>query len=211
MRYTVNGKNLAVGRLMPRGKNADSRLKHVVVNKDGMTAFHPNGIVRVSLPAGVAQPTSPILVPQETVDRWRLTPDERMDIPEDVTEPGVTSPDYLVPSVKNIIPDPDLQFATATVNGELLLKMLKVACEVCEDGEKAIKLRFYPNESKLRIDAYRQPGQQEFVAVLTELDYAGDYIPGDKSSDAPKVEVAEKKPTPKGLALKTDTGRKFRA
>ena len=209
MRFTINGKNLAVGRLMPRGKDADSRLKHVVVNKDGMTAFHPQGIVRVSLPVGIAQPGIPVLIPQSEVDKWRLKGDERMDIPEEVTEPGVTSPDYLVPNAKSIIPDPNQQYATMTVNAELLLKMLKVAVEVCEDGEKTIKLRLYPAEGKLRIDAYRQPGQQEFVGVLCELDYSGDYVPGDKGSDTPKV--AEKKPAPKGIALRTDSGRKFRA
>jgi hypothetical protein len=210
MRYTVNGKNLAVGRLMPRGKDADSRLKHVHVSKDGVTAFHPQGVVRVSLPAGVAQPAIPVLVPQAEVDKWHLRAEETLDIPEDVTEPGVTSPDYLVPALKSIIPDPNLQYATFTVNAEILLKMLKVAVEVCEDSEKACRLRFYPNEGKLRIDTYRQPGQQEFVGVISELEYAGDYIPGDKSQNAPKV-AAEKKPAPKGIALKTDTGRKFRA
>jgi hypothetical protein len=209
MRYTINAKNLAVGRLMPRGKDADPRLKHVVVNKEGTTAFHPQGIARVSLPAGVAQPVMPVLIPQAEVDKWNLKTDERMDIPEDVTEHAVTSPDYLVPNAKTIIPDPSQQFASMTVNGEMLLKLLKVAVEVCDDSEKALKLRFFPNEGKLRIDTYRQPGQQEFVGVLCELDYNGDYIPGDKPSGAPPV--PEKKPVPKNIALKTDTGRKFRA
>jgi hypothetical protein len=209
MKFTVNGKNLAVGRIMPRGKDADSRLKHVVMSKDGVTAFHPQGMARVSMPSGVAQPALPVLVPQAEVDKWNLKPEEKMDVPEEVTEPGVTSPDYLVPNVKSVIPDPNNQTATVTVNAEMLLKMLKIVCEVCEDSEKAIRLRYFPSEGKLRIDAYRQPGQQEFVGVLCELEYSGDYIPGDKSSDAPKA--PEKKPVPKGIALKTDTGRKFRA
>jgi hypothetical protein len=209
LNYTVNGKNLAVGRLMPRGKDADSRLKHIVVSKDGTTVFHPQGIARVSLPAGVAQPAIPVLVPQAEVDKWNIKTDERIDIPDEVTEPGVTSPDYLVPNVKSIIPDPSLQYATFTVNGEILLKMLKIACEVCEDSEKAMRLRIYPHEGKMRIDTYRQPGQQEFVGVICELEYSGDYIPGDRPTGAPPV--PEKKPVPKGIALKTETGRKFRA
>lgn len=209
MKFTINSKNLAVGRLMPRGKDADSRLKHLLVSKDGVTAFHPQGMMRVSMPAGVAQPAVPVLIPQSAVDDIDVKSGTQYDVPEDTTVPGVTGPDYLVPNVRQIIPEPNQQAATITVNGELLLKMLKAACEVCEDSEKAMRLRYYPNESKLRIDTYRQPGQQEFVGVLCELEYSGDYIPGDKNSDTPKVE-AKPKPS-KGLSLRTDTGRKFRS
>lgn len=207
MKFTINKKNLAVGRFMPRGKDGDPRLKHVLINKDGVTAFHPQGIMRVSLPAGVAQPAVPVLLPQAEFDKLDVR--ENYDVPEETTVPGVTGPDYLVPNAKQIIPEPNMQYATVTLNGELLLKMLKAACEVTEDAEKTLRLRFYPNEAKLRIDTYRQPGQQEFVGVLCELEYAGDYIPGDKSSDAPKVEAKPK--ATKGLALRTDTGRKFRS
>ena len=206
---TINGKCLAVGRLMPRGKYADSRLKHIVVNKDGVTAFHPQGIARVSLPVSSTHPAYPVLVPQAEVDKWNLARDERMDIPKDATEPAVTSPDYLVPNIKTIIPDPSQQYASMTVNGEMLAKLLKVANEVNEDGEKAMTLRLFPAEGKLRLDTYRQPGQQEFVGVLCALDYTGDYIPGNKPTSAPPV--SEKKPVPKSIALRTESGRKFRA
>lgn len=211
MKFTVNGKNLAVARIMPRGKDADPRLKHLHVSKDGVTAFGPSAIARVSLPAGPAQPVIAVVVPQAEIDKQtgELKSESRWDIPEEVTEPGVTSPDFLVPNVKSIIPDPNMQFATACVNGDILLKLIKAANEVNEDGEKALKLRFYPAEGKLRIDTYRQPGQQEFVGVLTELEYSGDYIPGDKATGA--APVPEKKPVQKGLVLKTDAGRKFRA
>jgi hypothetical protein len=208
MKFTVNKKNAAVGRLMPRGKNGEARLKHVLVSKTGTTAFHPQGMVRVSMPEGIAQPNLAVIVPQAEVDKWDIATDANFDIPEETTKPGVTSPDYLVPTVSSIIPDPAGQYTHATVNGELLLKMLKVMLEVNDDSEKAIRIRFYPTEGKLRIDAYRTPGSQEFVGVLSELDYAGDNIPGDRPTGAPAV--AEKKPSAKGLALRTDTGRKFR-
>ena len=208
MEFTVNGKNLEVGRFMVRGKDADARLKFLHFSKDGVTSFNPHGIMRVTMPAGEAQPALPVIVPQNEVDKWNLKSDQKMNIPADVTEPGVTSPDYLVPNVKTIIPDPETQECTITVNGEMLLKMLKAACAFCEDSEKTLKLRYFPKEGKLRIDTYAMPGQQQFCGVLMELDYSGDYVPGDKQGDGPtKVESA---PVQKELALLTDEGRKFR-
>lgn len=208
MEFTVNGKNLEVGRFMVRGKDADSRLKFLHFSKDGVTSFNPHGIMRVSMPAGEAQPALPVIVPQAEVDKWKLKPEEKMSVPQDQTEPGVTSPDYLVPNAKTIIPDPETQEMTVCVNGEMLLKMLKTACAVCEDSEKTLKLRYFPKEGKLRIDTYAMPGQQQFCGVLMELDYPGDYVPGDKTGDGPvKVEQA---PVQKELALLTEEGRKFR-
>jgi hypothetical protein len=206
--FTVNGKNLEVGRFMVRGKDADSRLKFLHFSKDGVTAFNPHGIMRVSMPAGVAQPSMPVIVPQGEVDKWSLKAEAQMNIPEDVCEPGVTSPDYLVPNVKSIIPDPETQEFSVTVNGEMLLKMLKAACAVCEDSEKTLKLRYFPKEGKVRIDTYAMPGQQQFLGVLMELDYPGTYVPGDKTGNGP---VAIEKPAvQKELALLTEEGRKFR-
>jgi hypothetical protein len=208
MDFTVNGKNLEVGRFMVRGKDEDSRLKFLHFSKDGVTAFNPHGIMRVSMPAGEAQPGVPVIVPQADVDKWHLKPDEKMTVPKEVTEPGVTSPDYLVPNVKSIIPDPETQEFSVTVNGEMLLKMLKTACAVCEDSEKTLKLRYFPKEGKVRIDTYAMPGQQQFLGVLMELDYPGGYVPGDKTGDGPPV--IEKPAQQKELALLTEEGRKFR-
>ena len=209
MDFTVNGKALEVGRWMVRGKDADPRLKYLHFSKDGVTAFNPHGIQRVSMPAGVAQPPMPVIVPQDSVDKWKLNPEQTMDIPDAVTEPGVTSPDYLVPNIKAIIPNPDDQECTICVNGEMLLKMLKTAVSVCEDSEKTLKLRYYPKAGKLRIDTYAQPGHQQFCGVMMELDYAGDYVPGDKSSDA-EHQVHDAQPVQKEMALVTEEGRKFR-
>jgi hypothetical protein len=208
MEFTVNGKCLEVGRFMVRGKDADARLKFLHFSKDGVTSFNPHGIMRVSMPAGEAQPSLPVIVPQAEVDKWNLKPEEKMNVAQDITEPGVTSPDYLVPNVKTIIPDPETQEFSITVNGEMLLKMLKTACAVCEDGEKTMKLRYFPKEGKIRIDTYAMPGQQQFLGVLMELDYPGDYVPGDKQGDGP-VKV-EKPAQQKELALLTEEGRKFR-
>jgi hypothetical protein len=212
MKYTITRKNLAVTRFMPRGKDADARLKHVHVSRAGTTAFHPQGIMRVSLP-DVAQPSTAVIIPQKEADKisTAIWSQARYDIPDEVTEPAVTGPDFLVPRVDSIIPDPDHQAACVTVNGELLLKMLKAACEVSEDSEKTCRLRFYPNEHKLRIDTYRQPGQQEFLGVLCELDYSGDFIPGDFGTGSGKPKPEEKPKAGKGLAFRSDTGRKFRS
>jgi hypothetical protein len=145
-----------------------------------------------------------MLIPQRVADKI----DRSCTVRAEETVPAHTTPDYLVPEINSIIPDPDDQTATITVNGELLLKMLKAAVEVSEDPEKTIRIRHFPNEAKIRIDTYREPGQQEFIGVLCELEYYGDLIPGDRTGS---IKPFAARPKAKGLLMRTDTGRKFRS
>jgi hypothetical protein len=205
MTYRVNRKNMAVSRLMPRGKSADPRLKYIHVSPKGTTAINPVAIARVSLPKGNL-PVLPALIPQNEIDVIGILPgDESIDLPAGV--PATTGADYLVPRIDQLIPEPNTQTTSFTCNGEMLLKLLKVACEVTNDSDKTIRLRICPSLGMMRIDSYRQPGEQEFVGVIKELEYYGNYIPGDSTGAAPKPET---KPKQVGIALKTETGRRFR-
>jgi hypothetical protein len=209
MGFRVNGKNLAVGRLMVRGKDAEKRLKYLHVGPKGVTAVGPVVTARVSLPKEVEGTiaTSQV-IPQEQVDALKRPVPESKDLVElPDGEPAATGPHYLVPQIDRCFPAPEDIAMSFTCNGDLLRKLLTVACEVCEDSDKALKLRFCPTMNSLRVDTYRQPGDQEFIGVIKGLDYEGDYIPGDLPSGKPKV---EKKPQQSGLALKASTGRRFR-
>lgn len=207
MPYKLNKKNLAVARLMPRGKDADKRLKYMFASKSGTVCLTPNYFARVSMSEKEAVVGSKVIYTQEVVDGITAPKgDEFVEMPEGI--PALTTPEYIIPNIDKIIPDPQEQTASFTCNAELLLKMMKVVCEVSEDGEKTIRLRVCPTSRTLRIDAYRQPGQQEFLGVIKEMDYDGNFIPGDK--DAAKPDVVEKTPRPAGQALRVSEGRRFR-
>lgn len=202
--YTVNGKCLSVTRLIPRGREADSRLKYLHVNPKGASVITPELIARVSLPESVAQPNQSVIYPQ--------TPDLQAGSRDLVTltgdKPAVTTPHHLVPPVlDSCFPSPGETTSTFTCNGELLRRLLTVACEVNDDSRKTLRLRIIDNGKALRIDTYRQPGHQEFCGVLKPIEYDGDYIPGDMPSGVVK---AEKKPQQTGLSLKMSEGRRFR-
>jgi hypothetical protein len=205
--FVLNEKCLEVKTFMPRGKRANPRLKYLAVSKQGVTAFHPQGIMRVSLPPDSPAPKGSRLIPQKVVDK--IGGDCKVSIEE--TVPAHTTPDFLVPEINSIIPDPDEQTATITVNGELLLRLIKAAVAVSEDPEKTIRIRHFPNEAKIRIDIYREPGKQEFVGVLCELEYYGDMIPGDRNEVVDALKKSGDKPKPTSLTLRTNAGRKFRS
>lgn len=216
MSYRVNGKNLALGRLMVRGKTADKRLKYIHVGQKGTTVITPNLVARVSLPDNsLALPPAmlPAIIPQSDIDKLRgcpgVTPENEtvtVEMPKGL--PAVTQPEYLVPQVDKCFPAPEHQTATFTCNADLLRKLLTVACEVSKDGDKTVRLRICSDFNTLRIDTYRQPEDQEFCGVLKGIDYDGDYIPGEPPTDAPHK--IEKKPMQKALGLKTTVGRRFR-
>jgi hypothetical protein len=116
MSYHVTGKNLALGRLMVRGKNAEPRLKYLHCGPQGMSVITPTVVARVSLPDAPnnAQPTiGPIIYSQADVDAMK--------------RPAPESPE--------------------------------IACEVCNDSEKVMRLRYDKGTNALRIDTYRQPGE----------------------------------------------------
>lgn len=206
MSYRVNGRNLSVGRLMVRGKEADKRLKYIHVGPKGTSVITPELAARVSLPDYCASTEVAALIPQGELDALpRVVGDDTVVLPEG--RPAVTQPDYVVPQIDKCFPAPEHQTATFTCNAELLKKLLTVACEVSRDSQKLIRLRLCEDFNALRIDAYRQPGHQEFIAVLKGMDYEGNYIPGELPTNAPKV---EKKPVQRALGLKVNVGRRFR-
>lgn len=211
MAYRINGKNLAVARLMPRGKTGEPRLKYLHVNSKGVTAVAPTVVARVSLPTGQESGLGATLWPEETVDELLALQAGDVTVEQRAEEgvEAITGPDYLVPQVDKVIPEPENQDAFFTVNAELLIKVLKAASDVTTDADKTVRLRVYQDTNQMRVDAYCQPGEQEFVAVISGMEYTGSNIPGDRPTDAPpKPEV---KPIQKGLGLKSNTGRRFRA
>lgn len=207
MGYRINGRNLSVSRLMVRGKNADKRLKYIHVGPKGTSVISTVAIARVSLPQSEPQPYVSALMPQEIIDETRLPPesDDIIELPEG--EPAINGPHYLVPQLDTVFPQSNYVTASFTCNGDLLRKLLTVACEVSQDGDKTLRLRICKDLNSLRIDTYRQPGDQEFCGVIKGIDYDGDYIPGDLPVGVPKV---EKKPQQSGMMLKVSTGRRFK-
>lgn len=208
MPYQVNGRNLSVGRLMPRGKDAEKRLKYLHVSPKGTTAVTDVIVARVSLPSGVVAPSVPEIIPQDKYDKLdRPAPESETLIELPKGEPAVTGPHYLVPNIDKTFPEPTEVDVSFTCNGDLLRQLLVVACEVTRDSDKTLRLRVCKGENALRIDTYRQPGDQEFVGVIKGLDYEGEYIPGEIPTGVTKP---EKKPQQTGLMLKASTGRRFR-
>lgn len=209
MAFRINGKNLSITRLIPRGKNGESRLKYLHVSTKGTAVIDKHVVARVTLPEETISTGTPMLLTQDQLGTLGHIPAESTELVElPQGRPAITGPEYLVPKIDNLIPDPDEQSASFTVNAEVLLKVLKVACEVTDDADKTIRLRICPEKKCLRIDAFRQPGKQEFVAVVRSIEYGGGNIPGDKSSDAPPVE--EVPPVQGTLMLKASSGRRFR-
>lgn len=191
---------------MVRGKNADKRMKYIHVGPKGTSVIGPHIVARVSLPEPQTMAPAAI-IPQAQVDELRRPPEsaDLVELPEGL--PAVTQPEYLVPQIDKCFPAPEHQTAEFTCNGDLLRKLLTVACEVSKDSDKTVRLRICGDFNTLRIDTYRQPGDQEFCGVLKGMEYAGDYIPGEPAAAAPRT---EKKPVQKAMGLKVATGRRFR-
>ncbi|SRR6266496_236328 len=207
MSYRVNAKNLSVARLMVRGKAAEKRLKYMHVGPKGTSVITETVVARVSLPAFEPQPAASVVIPQSEVDKLlKFIPGSGViSLPEG--EPAQTGPKFLVPQIDKCFPEPEYTTAVFTCNGELLRKLLTIACEASADGDKAVRLRICKDLNSLRIDNYSFPGDQEFCGVIKGIEYDGDYFPGEVPSDKPKV---EKKPRQQALALRVSSGRKFR-
>lgn len=206
MSYRVTGKNLAVGRLMVRGKSAEPRLKYLHCGPQGMSVVTPTVVARVSLPEQGGLPLGTLIYPQADVDAMkRPAPEEIVTMPEG--EPAVDSARYMVPKIEQCLFEADASMPSFIVNGDTLRKLLTVACEVCDDSEKVMRLRYDKVTNSLRIDTYRHPGDQEFVGVMKCMRYTGGYIPGDVAANAPFL---EQKPEQGNLVLRMTSGRKFR-
>ena len=188
---------------MPRGKDANRRLKYMHVSPKGTMCLTEMAMARVSLPEDHHGLTS-IIIPQPQVDKMR---ENLTEVQITGAHPAVTSPNFLVPKIDSVIPETNETSTSIIVNGEILLKMLKIANEVSTDSEKIMALRIYPKQGVIRLDTYRQPGQQEFLGIIREMEYYGENMPGGEKEGSMK----ESRPKQKGMMLKTSTGRRFRA
>lgn len=209
MSYRVSGKNLALGRLMVRGKDAEPRLKYLHCGPKGMSVVTNNIVARVSLPEQEkGLPLGTLVYPQSAFDEIkRPAPESDEIVTMPAGEPAVDSPRFMVPRIDEAIWEPTADQPAFLVNGDMLRKMLTVACEVCDDADKTMRLRFDKTSNTIRLDTYRQPGEQEFVGVMKCMTYSGNYIPGTPDSKTP---VVESKPVQGNLVLKLSAGRKFR-
>ena len=200
--YQINKKNLAVARLVNR--NGDKRLRYLHVSPKGTAAVSPELVARVSMPPETVG-NQTVIYPIDNVDAHLDDTDGPFSLTGE--KPAVTGPHLLVPQIDKCFPEPQATTATFTCNGELLRKMIACACEVSNDPHKTLRLRIIDKGKSLRVDTYREKGEQEFVAVLKPIEYDGDDIPGDMPTGVTKVAT---KPRQVGFVLKTSEGRRFR-
>lgn len=96
------------------------------------------------------------------------------------------------PNVDAVIPNKKPAFEIC-FNADALASLLKGAAEFTKDNaNRPVKLRFYDNQSCVRIDAKAQEGQ-EWVGILMPIPTDGEY-PGEYQEpkvEEPTVEVAE--------------------
>lgn len=218
--YQVNGKSLSVLRLMAKAKYPSpemteklKRLRYLHVGPDGTSVVTNALAARVSLPDASKGHQHEILVPCDDLKFERPAPesDKLVELPDGV--PAITGPKWVVPDWAKVFPGPGRQVAKFTCNGDTLRALLTSACEVCDDSDKTVTLRLCDSIGTngrtrvLRIDTYTQPGEQSFCAILKEMEYDGNYIPGEPTADAPKPEA---KPLQAGIVMNVVEGRRFR-
>lgn len=200
-RYILNRKCFSA--LKAIGPGAENRWKYMHVSPKGVTCTDTVSLIRVTLPESELNPTGPVIFDLDAVKKLQPKGDEKVSMPEGME--AKTSGKYTVPNFDVGIPDPKNQTATVTVNAERLIQLLKAAMDVTEHSRNLVRLRFY--KDSIRIDAHRDNGGQEFLAILMGTNYNGNCIPGDppKGSE-PVSEVADEKT----LKLPVNEGRKFR-
>lgn len=214
MSYTVNGKNLALGRLMVRGKDpkkAPPRLKYMMCGPKGTTVVTPTVVARVSMPeAEKGRMLGNLLYTQEELDavkRPAPESEETVQLPEG--QPAVDGPNFMVPKSEFLFFTPTEDMPSFVVNADLLRKVLTVASEVCDDADKVTRIRYDKTSNAIRIDVYRTPEKQEFTAVMKCMKCNSTNLPGF-AVDAPAPTQAT--PAEQGtLALRLEAGRKFRS
>lgn len=205
-RYILNRKCFAA--LKAIGPGAENHWKYVHVSPKGVTCTDTVSLVRVTLPDQKLfqhGPTDPVIFDLDAAKKLVPKGDEPVTMPEGME--AKTSGKYTVPNFDFGIPDPSNQTATVTVNAERLVQLLKAAMDVTEHSRNLVRLRFY--KDSIRIDAHRDTGGQEFLAILMGTNYNGNCIPGDApkgSEAAPASEVADEKT----LKLPINEGRRFR-
>jgi hypothetical protein len=213
--YRVNSKNLALKRLMPRGPNAEPRLKYLHVSAAGTTIVAPDYVARVSLPLEARHGLAPdTIYSQDDIDEVKPPKPEGLverlvDLPEG--EPAIDSPRHMVPNIEAQFFEPEQGMPDVIINGDKLRKMLTVACEVCEDSGKAMRIRFDMKTNRLRIDTYALPEDQSFVGVMKGMRFTGSFIGGEVSDKSTKSNLRPASGFQQGhLVLKRSVGRKFR-
>lgn len=218
MSYRLNGKNLSVGRLIVRGndpKKAPPRMKHMIVTPKGSVVVTPSVVARVSLPEGsqfddAGKPIGSRVYTQEELDSInRPASESSVEVQMPPGEPAVDGPKHMVPKLDEVFFTPTSDMPSFVVNADMLRKLLTVASEVCDDSEKVTRITFDKKANALRLDTYRQPGEQEFCAVMKCMRYKGQYIPGTEDV-AVGLDPKGPKPEQQNLVLPVVAGRKFR-
>jgi len=200
-RYILNRKCFAALRAI--GPGAEDKWKYMHVGPKGCTCTDTVSLIRVTLPPTNASPDEAEVFPLDQAKKLAPKGDEATEMPAGLE--AKSSGKYTVPNFDVSIPEPNKQTATLTVNAERLVSLLKAAMDVTDHSRNLVRLRFY-NDS-IRIDAHRDNGGQEFMAILMGTNYNGVCIPGDPEKDAqPVSEVADEKT----LRLPVHSGRKFR-
>lgn len=221
MAYQVNGKSLSVLRLMAKAKYPTpemteklKRLRYLHVGPEGTSVVTNMLAARVSLPDVAKGHQHNVIIPHDDLAKIERPAPESptlVELPDG--HPDITGPKWVIPDWTKVFPGPERQVAKFTCNADALRALLTSACEVCEDGDKTITLRLCDSVGKdgrtkvLRMDTYTQPGDQSFCAILKEMEYDGNYIPGEPPADAPK---AEAKPQQAGIVMNVVEGRRFR-
>ena len=203
-KWQLNRKCFAALRAL--GPQAASRWKYIHCGPRGVTATDTLALIRISTPAPQTggDPEPRIFAADEAL---ALMPkgEEVVTMPDGL--PAKTTGKYTVPDHEVTIPGPKDQRFTITVSAARLVEVLKAACEVSDHTQSLVRLRFY--EDYIRIDAHRDTGGQEFMALVMGTTYNGKGIPGD----APVGSVAKpasEECTEKTLVLPVYEGRVFR-
>jgi hypothetical protein len=216
MSYKLNGKSLSVGRLMVRGKDpkkAPPRMKCMIVGPKGSMVVTPSSIVRVSLPDDSCKfddqgkPLGSLVYAQDELDAvQRPAPESATLVQMPEGQPAVDGPMFMVPKTDDVFFKQTADMPVFVFNADKLRTLLTIASEVCEDSDKVTRMIVDLKNNQIRLDTYRQPGDQEFCAVMKGVKYSGDYIPNEKEEKA----ALEVKPEQQNLLLPVVAGRKFR-
>lgn len=221
MNYQVNGKSLSVLRLMAKAKYPSpemteklKRLRYLHVGPEGTSVVTNMLAARVSLPDVAKGHQHSVIIPHDDITKVERPAPESVKLVElPDGRPDITGPQFVIPEWKKVFPGPERQVAKFTCNGDMLRALLTSACEVCDDADKTLTLRLCDSVGKdgrtrtLRIDTYTQPGDQSFCGMMKEMEYDGNYIPGEPETDKVKPEV---KPVQAGVVMNLVEGRRFR-
>lgn len=203
-RFILNRKCFAA--LKAIGPGAEDKWKYIHVSPKAVTATDTVALIRVTLPDNkVPRPETSVIFPLSQVKGLAPKGDENVTMPEGLE--AKTTAKFKVPNHDVSIPEPSKQAASITVNAERLIGLLKAAMEVTEHSRNLVRLRFYGDS--IRIDAHRDNGGQEFMALLMGTNYNGNCIPGDPPKGT-ESQPASEEADEKTLKLPVHEGRKFR-